>query len=437
MAEQPRSRILILGGGFAGLAVAQGLERLLQAGEADVTLVSRDNYALFTPMLPEVSSGDLEARHIVSPLRALLRSTSLVLGELRSIDLEAKHVDVELLLGHTTTRIAYDHVVLATGSVTATFGIPGVAEHSIPFKRLEDAETLRNRVVEALEVADVETDPRKRASLLTCAIVGGGYTGVEIAGQLVEFLRGIVRFYRTIAFEDVRVVLIEGGPKLLPDLLPRMGEYCGQLLEQRGVDVRLGALVSQVDANGVELKDGGRIDAATVVWSAGVRPSPLIASLPLPHARNGGILVKGDMSVEDRPGVWALGDCAWIPNPKGGFYPATAQHAIREGPLLAENIVYALRGRPTLPFTWQSLGTMASLGAHHGVVGFPNGFVLTGFPAWWMWRTYYLLRIPGIYRKVRVALDWFLALLFPRDIAQLRVDNDLARREAREEAGLH
>jgi NADH dehydrogenase len=429
-------RVLILGGGFAGLAVAARLEKLLGPGEAGVTLVSRDNYALFTPMLPEVSSGDLEARHIVSPLRAMLQTTELVLGEVRAIDLDAKIVEVQLLLGDKNTRIGYEHLVLATGSVTATFGIPGVAEHSIPFKRLEDAETLRNRVVETLEVADVETDPHRRGSLLTYAIVGGGYTGVEIAGQLAEFFRGIVRFYRTIDYEDIHVVLIEGGPKLLPDLLPRMGEYCAQLLKKRGIEVRAGTMVSQVDVGGVGLKDGARIDAATVVWSAGVRPSPLIAALPLPHARNGGILVQGDMSVAQHPGLWAVGDCAWIPNPKGGYYPATAQHAIREGPLLAENIVHVLRGEQTQPFRWQSLGTMASLGAKHGVVGFPNGFVLTGFPAWWLWRTYYLLRIPGLYRKARVALDWFLALVFPRDIAQLRVDNELARRDAREEAGL-
>ncbi len=436
MSSQARPRIVILGGGFAGLAVAQRLESLLHAGEADVTLVSRDNYALFTPMLPEVSGGELEARHIVSPLRALLRTTELVLGEVRSIDINGKLVTVQLLLGERTTLIGYDHLVLATGSVTATFGIPGVAEHSIPFKRLEDAETLRNRIVEALEVADVERDPRRRASLLTYAIVGGGYTGVEIAGELVDFFRGIVPFYRTIKYEDIQVVLIEGGSKLLPDLLPKMGEYCAKLLTERGVRVRLGAMVSQVDGGGVALKDGNRIDAATIVWSAGVRPSPLIAGLPLPHARNGGILVKGDMSVEQHPGVWALGDCAWIPNPKGGFYPATAQHAIREGPLLAENVVRALRGERTRPFCWQSLGTMASLGGQQGVVGFPNGFVLTGFPAWWLWRTYYLLRIPGLYRKVRVAIDWLLALIFPRDIAQIRVDNELARRDALQEAGL-
>ncbi|MGH7662182.1 MAG: NAD(P)/FAD-dependent oxidoreductase [Vulcanimicrobiaceae bacterium] len=430
-------RVLILGGGFAGLAVAARLEKLLRPGEAEVTLVSRDNYALFTPMLPEVSSGDLEARHIISPLRATLHATELVLGEVQAIDLGARRVEVHLLLGGKTKHVAYDHLVLATGSVTATFGIPGVAEHSIPFKRLEDAEMLRNRIVETLEVADVETDRDRRASLLTYAIVGGGYTGVEIAGQLVDFFRGIVRFYRTIEYDDIRIVLVEGGPKLLPDLLPRMGEYCVRLLKKRNVEVRVEALVSQIDADGVSLKDGSRIDAATVVWSAGVRPSPLIAALPLPHARNGGILVQGDMSVAEHPGLWALGDCAWIPNPKGGYYPATAQHAIREGPLLAENVVRVLREEPTQTFRWQSLGTMASLGEKHGVVGFPNGFVLTGFPAWWLWRTYYLSRIPGLYRKTRVALDWLLALIFPRDIAQVRVDNALAQREAREDAGLH
>jgi NADH dehydrogenase len=347
----------------------------------------------------------------------------------------ARTVDTRLLLTNERQQIEFDHLVLATGSVSATFGIPGVAEHSYPFKRLEDAEDLRNHIVETLEVADIEKDLARRRALLTYVIVGGGYTGVEVAGELVDFFRSILHFYRHIALADVEVTLVEGGGKLLPDLLPRMGEYCAAFLARRKVRVRTNALVASVDAGGVALKDGTRLDSATVVWSAGVRPSPFIASLPLPHARNGGILANADMSVKDTPNIWALGDCAWIPMPEGGFYPATAQHAIREGPALAENVVRTLRGEPTRPFRWKALGTMASLGGHRGVVGFPNGFVLTGFAAWFMWRTYYLVRIPGWYRKVRVALDWLLALIFPRDIAQLRVDTDTARGDALRDAG--
>lgn len=428
-------QVVIVGGGFAGLAVAQGLERRLAAGEAGVTVVSRENYALFTPMLPEIGGGGIEARHIVSPLRGLLRTTKVVLAEVTAIDFAARAVDVQLLLGDGMQRIPFDHLVLATGSVTATFGIPGVGEHSFPFKRLEDAEALRNHIVETLESADVETDAARRQALLTYAVVGGGYTGVEVAGELVDFFRSIVRFYRSIALSEIAIFLIEGGAGLLPDLLPRMGAYSATFLARRGVHVRVGAMVAQVDANGLALGDGTRIDAATIVWSAGVRPPPFVAALPLPHARNGGILVNPDMSVEGMPGVWALGDSAWIPAPGGGYYPATAQHAIREGPVLAGNIVRTLRGEPTRPFVWKALGTMASLGGQRGVVGFPNGFVLTGFPAWWLWRTYYLLRIPGLYRKVRVALDWTLALLFPRDIAQLRADTERARRDALRDAG--
>ncbi|MGA3036917.1 MAG: NAD(P)/FAD-dependent oxidoreductase [Vulcanimicrobiaceae bacterium] len=428
-------RIVILGGGFAGLAVAQRLERALRPAECDAVIISRDNYALFTPMLPEVSNGDLEPRHIVSPLRGLLRTTRLVLGEIVAIDFDAHKVETQLLLTNERQQIDYDHLVLATGSVSATFGIPGVAEHSYPFKRLEDAEDLRNHIVETLEVADIEKDPARRRALLTYVIVGGGYTGVEVAGELVDFFRSILRFYRHIELADLEVTLVEGGGKLLPDLLPRMGEYCAAFLARRNVRVRTNALVASVDAGGVALKDGTRLDSATVVWSAGVRPSPLIASLPLPHARNGGILVNADMSVIDTPNIWALGDCAWIPMPEGGFYPSTAQHAIREGPVLAGNIVRTLRGQSTQPFRWKALGTMASLGGHRGVVGFPNGFVLTGFAAWFLWRTYYLARIPGWYRKLRVAFDWLLALIFPRDIAQLRVDTKAARGDALRDAG--
>ncbi|MBV8602424.1 MAG: NAD(P)/FAD-dependent oxidoreductase [Candidatus Eremiobacteraeota bacterium] len=433
--ERAPTRIVILGGGFAGLALAQRLEKIVRKDEVDVTLVSRDNYALFTPMLPEVSAGDLEPRHIVSPLRALLRHTKLMLAEVTAIDFEEKTLDVRFVLDRSAQQLRYDHLVLATGSVTATFGIPGVGEHTFPFKRLEDADALRNHIVSTLELADVESDPSKRRTLLTYAIVGGGYTGVEVAGELVDFFHSVLGYYRTIERNEIQIALIEGGPRLLPDLLPKMGVYCTEFLSRRRVRVMLGAPVASVDSGGVAFKDGRRVDAATVVWSAGVRPSPFIAGLPLPHARNGGIMAQADMSVEGHPGVWALGDCAWIPAPEGGYYPSTAQHALREGPALAENILRVLRGQPTRPFKWKALGTMASLGGRRGVVGFPNGFVLTGFLAWWLWRTYYLVRIPGWYRKVRVGFDWFIGLIFPRDIAELRVDTERARSDARRDAG--
>lgn len=436
MSRDERKKIVILGGGFAGFTIAKRLERLLRADEAEVTIVSRDNYVLFTPMLPEVSSGGLEARHVVSPLRALLRKTRLVLADVREVDPQARAVDVRFLLGDGGDRLRYDHLVVGLGSVTSTFGISGVAESTFAFKRLEDADALRNHVVATLELADVAADPAERKRLLTYAIVGGGYTGVEIAGELVDFFASIVRFYRTIDRGEVEIVLIEGGPSLLPDLPPRMGSYATEFLRKRGVRVVLGSLVSAVDAVSVLLKDGTRIAAGTIVWSAGVNPSPVVAAMPLPHARNGAIMAQADMSVEGWEGVWAIGDCAWIPSPEGGFYPMTAQHAIREGPALAENIVRAIRGEPTKPFRFKALGTMASLGGRRGVVGFPNGFVLTGFLAWWLWRTYYLARIPGWYRKARVAFDWFIGLLFPRDIAELRVDTERARRAARRDAGL-
>ena len=428
------TRIAILGGGFAGLAVAARLERLLRPGEAEIALVSRDNYALFTPMLPEVSSGGLEARHVVSPLRAHLRRTRVLLAEVASVDFERRTVGVRYMLGDGGESIPYDHLVIGLGSVTSTFGIPGVAEHTIPFKRLEDADRLRNHIVATLELADVRGDPEERRRLLTYAIVGGGYTGVEVAGELVDFFRSVLRFYRTIAQSEAQIVLIEGGPKLLADLPPRMGTYATAFLGRRGVGVRLGAPVLAVDERGVALKDGNRIEAATVVWSAGVRPSPLVAGLALPHARNGGILARADMSIDGHPGVWGIGDCAWIPSPEGGYYPTTAQHAIREGPALAANIVRALRGEPARPFRFKALGTMASLGGRRGVVGFPNGFVLTGFLAWWLWRTYYLARIPGLYRKMRVGFDWFIGLIFPRDIAELRVDTERAAADAKRDA---
>jgi NADH dehydrogenase len=422
-------RIVILGGGFAGVAVARRLERRLRPDEADVTIVSRENFTLFTPMLPEVSSGGIETRHVVTPVRAQLRRTRFVLGEIERIDLDVREVDARHPITGDVATLPYDRIVLALGSVTSTFGIPGVEEFTLPLKTIEDAETLRNRIIAALEQAVVTEAGPERDRLLTFAVVGGGYTGCEAAGELVDLFHSIVPFYRPLRLADVRMVLIEAGKALLADLPPQMGKYTTRNLARRKVELVIGDGVTRIDARGIALQSGAMIPCATIVWSAGVRPSPVLKDLPgLEHARNGGLVVHADMSAVGRPEVWAIGDCAWIPakpgaelSDKTAWYPATAQHAIREGPSLADNLVASLRGQPTKPFHYRSLGTMASLGGRRGVAALPGGFVLSGFPAWILWRTYYLARLPGIDRRLRVTIDWTLGLLFPRDIAEMRL----------------
>jgi NADH dehydrogenase len=437
MRVERRMRILILGAGFAGVATARALERRLRPAEAQITIVGRDNFSLFTPMLPEVSAGGLETRHVVTPVRAELRRSQFVLGDVSAIDLDARSVVVQHGITGAMQTLPYDELVLALGSVTSTFGIPGVAEHALPLKTLEDAERLRNRAIASLELADVTSDPAERARLLTFVIVGGGYTGVEGAGEWVDLFRSITPFYTSIAPGDVRIVLIEAGPVLLAGLPPGMGRYTAKNLTARGVELHVGDAVTSLDDYGIHLASGTVIPTATVLWSAGVRPTPVVRDLPLEHARNGGIIVNRDFSVPGRPGVWALGDCAWIPTKTAGeWYPMTAQHAIREGPALAKNIVAVIRGRPTAPFDFTALGTMASLGARRGVSSLANGIVITGFPAWFLWRSYYLLRLPGLDRKVRVALDWALGLIFPRDIAEMRVYTQRSQQNAARDAGL-
>lgn len=429
-------RILILGGGFAGIAVASRLERRLRTGEADVVLVARENFSLFTPMLPEVCSGALEVRHIVTPVRSQLRRTQFVLADVNAVDVERNAVTVAHALSGKRQRIEYDQVVLALGSSTSTFGIPGVAQRAFALKTLEDAAILRNRLVWLLERADASDDMAFRRRLLTIAIVGGGFTGVETAGEIVEFFRSVVRLYRNLNAQDVRIVLVEAGKALLPGLPPRMGAYATRNLTRRGVRVVTESGVSAVDDAGLVMQGGDRIETQTVIWSAGIAPSPVVERTPFPRTNRGAVIVDANLRVPGFPLAWAVGDCAAIPDGAGGFYPPTAQHAVREGPLLADNIVATLRGTGTQTFRFSSLGMMASLGARRAVAQLPRGFVLTGFPAWFLWRTYYLLRLPGFDRKLRVAFDWTLDLLFPRDVAELRVHTRQAQSSAAADAGI-
>ena len=418
--------IVIVGGGFAGTAVAQRLERRLRPDEADIVLLSRENYTLFTPMLPEVTSGELEVRHIVTPIRAQLSRTAFVLAEAFEIDVERRRVAYRHMLTGITVELVYDQLVLAVGSSTSTFGLPGVAENVWALKTLDDADALRNHLVWLLELADTIADDRRRGELLTVVVVGGGFTGVEAAGEIFELFRSVLRYYHRLRLGDVRMILVEGGATLLPGLPPKMGEYSRRVLERRGIEVLTGDVVKSADERGLTLGSGRRIDSATVIWSAGVAPSQSVAKTALPKTKRGAVVTGPDMRVAEFPNVWALGDCASIPDGKGGTFPMTAQHAIREGPHLADNLVRVLRGEATRPFRYDSLGMMAALGGRKAVAQLPGDRVITGFIAWFLWRTYYLLRLPGLDRRLRVAFDWTLELLFPRDISELRVDTESA-----------
>ncbi|GAC1613658.1 MAG: NAD(P)/FAD-dependent oxidoreductase [Vulcanimicrobiaceae bacterium] len=431
-----KKEILILGGGFAAIATAQRLERLLHPDEARVTVVSRENFSLFTPMLPEVSSGEIDVRHVVTPVRTQLKSADFKLGEVLKIDCIGKAVTFEHTLRGDREVLSYDHLVIALGSVISTYGLPGVGERVFALKTLEDAGILRNRFMWLLELADSTRDEDERRRLLTMVVVGGGFTGVEATGEMVELFNDVSRFFPNVRSSDIHIALVEGGPDLLSGLPPKMGEYAKRDLVRRGVDVILEDGVKSADEQGLELQSGRRIETKTIVWSAGVRVSPIVQETALPHTKKGAIATGRDMSVEGFPGVWAIGDCASIPDAAGNAYPQTAQHAIREGPVLAANIVAALRGRPMQAFNYSSLGMMASLGARKAVAQLPGNRVLTGFPAWFLWRSYYLSRLPGLERKLRVAFDWTLELLFARDISELRVYSSRAQSSAAGDAGI-
>ncbi len=407
----------------------------MRPADAELTLISRENFSLFTPMLPEVSSGALGTRDIVTPIRAQVRRTHFILADVTGVDVVKREVSYAHTLTGVTECIGYDQLVMTTGASTSTFGLPGIAERVFALKTLEDAAILRNRFIWLLELAD-DAGETERKKLLTLVVVGGGFTGVETTGEIAELFRNVERFYPHVRPGDVRIVLIEGGATLLPGLPPQMGSYAENFLRKRGVEVMTGDGVRGADDEGIELISGKRIETRTIVWSAGIKPRVLAGTEALPRARNGAILVDADMSVPGFPGIWACGDCAAIPDGTGTFYPPTAQHAIREAPVLAENVVAAMREKATRPFHYTSLGMMASLGARKAVAQLPGDRVLTGFLAWFLWRTYYLARLPGLDRKLRVAFDWTLELLFPRDISELRVYTRRAQSSATADAGL-
>ena len=416
------NNVVIIGGGFAGLYTALELEKLLKREQhITVTLLNSENFFLFTPMLPEAGASSIGTRHIVSPLRKLLRRTRFAEVAVESINLDSRIVSARHSLTGARLEFGYDHLVLALGGVTNYFGVPGAAEHSIPFKTLGDAIYVRNHTIDKLEEAAVE--PERAEELLTFVVVGGGLTGVEVSGAINDFVRDAARYYPEIDPKQIRVMLIEAGPRLMPEMNEELAAFAEKIMRARGIDVRTQTSVIKVEQDGFELSTGERIRTETLIWGAGVAPNPLIARLDLAKER-GRIRVNEYLEVEGRANVWALGDCAHIPDPRTGKpHPPTAQHAVREGKSAARNIAASFQIGKRHPFDYKTMGQLAIVGERTGVADV-MGYLFSGLFAWFLWRTYYLMRIPQLEKKIRVMLDWTLDLFFTRDIVQLAVTRE-------------
>jgi len=418
-------RIVIVGGGFGGVYTGVNLARLWRGRtDVEITLVSRDNYFLMTPFLFEAGSGVLDPRHAVSPIRRMLRAPArFVEADVESIDFDARTVTARHSRADAEAwQLPYDHLVLSLGGVTNLKIIPG-SEHALTFKTLADAIFLRNHVIDLFEHADAEPDEAECRRLLTICVIGAGLVGVELVGELTAFLGHIAESYPRAGKIPVTIHLIEHGPHILAEMERDLADYAARVLERRGVRIHTSTDARRIEPERVELSDGTIIDAATIVLSAGVAPHPMLATFPLEKDRRGRIATDGTMRTKSRPDVWAMGDCASIPDPEGKPYPQLAQHALREARVLAKNITAALQGGELQPFVYKTLGTLASLGNFQGV-GRVMKVKVRGFLAWWVWRSYYLMQMPRFERKLRIVLDWTVALFFRHDIAKLDLFGD-------------
>ena len=412
------TRVVILGGGFGGLATAQRLEQLyLRGASPEVTLVSRSNFLLFTPMLAEVASSALEAQHISASIRAACPRTRFRNAGVAAIDTEQREVRVLTGASAEPLTLPYDQLVIALGSEPNFFGLPGLEEHAFALKTLEDATRLRSQVLSSLELADTEADPEERRRLLSFVVAGGGFAGTETVAELLDFVHSARRYYPDLDRGEMRFALVHSGDRILPELSEELGEYASGKLEARGVEFILGKRVAGASADAVLLNDESELPTRTLVWTAGNQPNPRLMELPCERTPGGQLIVDETLRVQGLEGVWAVGDCAQVPDPDepGRFYPPTAQHALREGKAVAENVAATLRGQPPKPFRFHAIGSLVALGRRTAAAEI-RGRQFSGLLAWMMWRTIYLSKLPGLEKKVRVSLDWSIELFFPRDI---------------------
>jgi NADH dehydrogenase len=417
-----RPRVVILGGGFGGVYTARALERAVgQRGDFEIVLISQDNYFTFQPMLPEVISGTIGLTDTVTPLRELLPRTEVHVREVLGVDLERRVVTTSPGFNPHAHEIPYDHLVLALGSVTDFRGMRGLPEHARPFKTLADALALRAHLVHTLEEAAIESDqPELVKQLLTFVVAGGGFSGVEIVAELNDFVRAVGSRFRGLDASQIRVILLHGQDRILPEIEPSLGEFAQRLLTERGVDVRLNARLEAATAEAAILKSGERIETRTLVSTVPSSPHPILEALGLPKGKNGRLEVDRGLRVAGHANIWAVGDCAFARTPAGQPVPPTAQHATRQAEVVAHNIVAGLRAGTPRDFTFEGLGKMGSLG-HRSAVAEILGLKLSGFLAWFIWRTIYLLKLPGWGRRFKIATAWTLDLILPPDLVQLRL----------------
>ncbi len=422
-----RKKIVILGGGFGGVYTAVFLEKLMTPPEREVLeiiIVSRDNYMVFQPLLPEVISGSVELNHVIAPIRRLARTARLYTRDVEAVDLAARTVMLSSGATPAPTALAYDHLVIALGTQLDYSRIPGMREHALPFKYLGDALCLRNQLVGALEEAETTNDPELRRALLTFVVAGGGFSGVECIAEMNDFLREAIRSYHTISESELRLVLLQRGNRILPELTEGLSAFAAGLLMKRGVEIQFGGGLKAVSASEVVVEDARTnevrvIKTRTAVATVPAGPHRLLSTLSLPND-HGRIKVGPGLEVEGAPGIWALGDCALVPQVDGMNSPPTAQHALRQARTCAENILASLRGQPSRIFGFTGLGKMGSLGRRSAVAEI-FGIHLKGLVAWLLWRGVYVTKFPGLDGQVRLLADWILDVFLPRDITQLRL----------------
>jgi NADH dehydrogenase len=413
-----RPRILIAGGGFVGLYTALGLEKRLKKDEAEILLVSRESFMTYQPFLPEAAAGNLEPRHVAVPLRTVLKRTRLVTGRITRIEHERRHVSVGSPEGDEQ-EIGYDIIVLGLGSVSRTLPVPGLTETAVGFKSIAEAIYLRNQVLSRMDAAESTTDETLRRRALTFVFVGGGYAGVEALAELEDMSRDAARRYRSVGPDDMRWVLVDAAPEILPEMAPDSGRYAIDTLAERGVEIHLSTRVQSAERGHIVLSNGVELETDTLVWTAGVRADPLVGRLGWPTDERGRVPVDEFLRVRNIPDAWAAGDCAAVPDlDAGGSNPPTAQHALRQARRLAGNLTAHLHGQPLREFRYKNMGGLASLGRYKGVAKVLS-LKLRGFPAWMLHRSYHLVMIPTFNRKVRIVIDWTVALFFRRDVVQL------------------